>query len=103
MKAVLRIPCAEQYAYIEIELDKELTPEEIVDEYRRHTQALKVGEGISEKEMDTFVQNQLAGNNRNNKLSTFQAMSLEQQNSIQRNKRAMARINRKLEQAENQQ
>ena len=46
LKATLRIPTAEQYAYIEVEVED--TPEQIVELYQRFTALVKNGAGKKE-------------------------------------------------------
>lgn len=58
IKAQLRIPTNEQYAYIEVSVEG--TPDEIVEEYKQLTKLIKGGnEGLERKEwnkvLDTYL------------------------------------------------
>ena len=96
MKATLRIATKDAFCFIEAECEG--TSQEIVDQYGelyleyhgRH----KTGSGITDKEMDTFVQNVLEGGT--NHIDLHEKMNEEQQKTYQIIKRAIKRINYKL-------
>jgi len=103
MKIELRIPTAEQYAYVGLEIDssEELTSEMIeraASDYRRATEAIRGGEGIRQNEFDTFIQNQLSGEA--NHIDTYVRMSDEQRLLVQVVKRALQRIQYKINKEE---
>jgi len=53
MKAILRIPTQEQYAYVELHIDdaEELEPNELQDLYAKYSEPFSNGVGLSIKEM----------------------------------------------------
>lgn len=95
MKATLRIPTAQQYSYIEIETEGTL--DEIVDQYNEANTRVNgtAGPGISDKEFNTFIDNQLSG--APNTLETYNQMSPEQQAVVQKVKLSIKRLKAKVE------
>jgi hypothetical protein len=87
-----------QFAYIELQAYG--TQTELLEQYRAFESLLKGGEGIPDKEFDLFVERQLSG--KTNLRETYYRMSPEQQRMVQINKRAIKRINARLERAENE-
>ena len=94
--AQFRFPTT-QFAYIEIEAHG--TQESLLEQYRAFESKLKGGEGVDDKTFDVFVENMISG--QTNKLSTFTAMSPEQQGFVNVVKRAVKRLNSRVEKAEN--
>lgn len=93
MKTTLRLPTADMYAYIEVEIDAD-SIEGAVTEYNRAMGLVRGGEGIPEADFRTFLDNQAMGNNKNH-METYQAMSPKQQEHVQVNKRMFARLKAK--------
>lgn len=89
MKATLHFP-TEQYGFAEIEVEV-TSVEEAIEMYRS---APKVGSGIDDRSFDTFIERQLGGET--NELDTYQKMSPEQQKLVQVNKRALKRLEAKI-------
>lgn len=96
-KAVIRVPTPEQYAFLEIH--HEGTMEALHEAYTAATAMFKHGEGLQDVLFDQFIQNQISG--LPNKLEDYNKMSLEQQRYVQINKRAIKRINYKINKEEN--
>lgn len=91
-KATLRVPTAEQYAYIELHLEDTL--EALHEAYNAATGMFKHGDGLPDSEFDHFIQKQISGEP--NMMSDFNRMSPEQQKYVGIIKRAVKRINYKL-------
>lgn len=91
-KATLRIPTAEQYAFVEVQIDG--TAEQIQDAYYELTRSFKPKEGIPEKDFNEFLENQ-ALNNSKNHIETYNLMSEIQKTIVQTNKRLFARLKAK--------
>lgn len=87
-RATLRIPTAEQYAYIEITVED--TPESILDAYRDFTRKVKGSEGLQEKDFSKFIDQYLLG--QSNHVEEYQKMSDEQKRTVQIIKRSLARL-----------
>jgi hypothetical protein len=96
-RATVRI-ATDMYEFIELEVND--TPEAIFDAYRRMKRLNISSGGITDKEFDQFIENQLSG--KTNLLETYNKMSTTQQSIVQINKRAIKRINAKIERAENE-
>lgn len=94
MKATLRIPTAQQYSYIEIETEGTL--DEIVDQYNEANARVngKSGQGISDKEFNAFIDNQMSGIP--NTLETYNQMSPEQQMVVQKVKLSIKRLQARI-------
>jgi len=96
MKATLRIPTAEQYAYIEVQVDG--TSDEIVGAYEEMTKAVKGGEGLSDKEYNAWTDKYITGGGDgmdSNDLELYHKMDKEQQSHIQWMKRSLKRLEAK--------
>lgn len=94
MKTSIQIRTAD-FEYINQEYDSELSAEEAVEKFHELKTAFGgQGFGISEKEMDAFVENQLLGK-LDGMLEVFTQMSGTQVKEIQRIKRALKRIKAK--------
>lgn len=91
-EAILRVPTAEPYAYLEIKVYNDA--EAIYAAYQRFTKLIKGEEGISDSEFDQFIENQISG--KGNLLGTYNRMSNEQRKYVQINKRAVSRIHYKV-------
>lgn len=59
LKAKLRIPTAEQYAYLEVEVEG--THSEILEHYEKFNQLVKVGMGLDQKEWNECLDRYLSG------------------------------------------
>lgn len=98
-KVTLRIPTADQYAFIELVFENDTLggenfgPEDVFIEYQRFTEVFKPKDGIAAKTFDTFVEKQLLGSGNN--VDTYNAMSLPQKTFVQIVKRALKRIQAK--------
>lgn len=84
----LRIPLKEQYSYLESEVETE-TIEEAYEIYQQTVQWINC-DGVDEKTMDLFVENQISG--QGNSADVFAEMNPQQQREVQRIKRAIARL-----------
>lgn len=99
MKAHLRVP-TEQYAYIEVTVEhKEDSIDRVIesyfsvkDAYEQKVIERQGGEGMDEKEMDTWVYNMLLG--KGNDADVYQKATPAQQKELHRIKRALAKIKR---------
>lgn len=89
MKTTLRLPTAEQYAYIELEIDAE-NIESAVAEYHNAMRAIKGGGGLDEKEYNAFIDRYLLGEK--NHVEDYEKMDDKQKDFIQTIKRSLARI-----------
>lgn len=90
MKALLRIPTKESYAYIEVECEG--TDDEIVSQYRKMTVAVTGGFGLEEKEWNRILDNYLWGTG-DMRPDEYEGMSPAQQEVIQLIKRSRKRSN----------
>lgn len=94
MKAQLRIPTKEPYAYIEATVEG--TPESILEVYNDFTALLKdpvALQGLSVKDWQTTLDRYLSENVMDS--NAYKAMSAEQQKFCQELKRAFARLKAK--------
>ena len=82
MKATLHIP-TEQYGFVEVEVEAD-SVEEAVSLYPKN------GEGLSDKEFNAFIDNQLIGSD--NHIEQYEKASADQKAIIQVIKRALKRI-----------
>lgn len=92
MKAHLRLPTGDQYAYIEIETEVNSIEDAVVG-YNGAMRLIKPSEGLPDKEFDAFLERQLLGEG--NDVNEWEKMSPEQKKYIQANKRALNRISYK--------
>jgi len=90
--ATVRIPC-DQYAFIEVIVHD--TPEEIIEVYKQMTKLYQGGTGVTEPEFQKALDRYLTENVM--EAEVYVAMNKEQQNIIQNIKRALKRINKRLE------
>lgn len=92
MKILLHIP-TEQYGFVSIEVDKSFPPQEVRELYDEYSRAFKLGamNGVSPKDFDQFIQNQLSG--KGNHTDYIEKLSPAQYEHYQINKRALKRIN----------
>jgi len=90
MKYTLRIPAAEQYAYIETEFEGEA--EDAIEEYRRLTKSMTGGSGLEPKEFNAFLDEYLEHDSINADPGIVEKMNLEQSDLIQTIKRSRTRI-----------
>ena len=92
MKATLRLPTQDQYAFIEVETEV-MSKEEAIESYHEAMRLLKPKEGISDRDFNAFLDRQLLGES--NHVEEYQLMSQEQKNVVQAVKRALKRIEAK--------
>ena len=92
MKIHYRIPTSEQYAYVEVEQEMELstTSEDIRSVYDDLTAAFKVREGLPDKDFDQFIQKVIENNP--NEIEDLEGLSPDQHKLMQIVKRAVNRI-----------
>ena len=88
MKAKIRIPTRDPYAFIE--LDAEGTLEEINDTYHEMTSLHAVGGGLEPKEWNKALDTYLSTNELES--DTYERMSANQKGLIQEIKRAFKRL-----------
>ena len=96
LKATLRIPTAEQYAYIEVQVEG--TEEEILGHYHQLTKQVHGGEGLSDKEYNAWTDKYITGGGDGMDsvdLENYYKMNKEQQSHIQWMKRSLKRIEAK--------
>lgn len=89
MKTVIRVP-TEQFAFVEQEFDREMTPDEVIEAYNALQRAYKGGDGLNDKDFNAFIDRYLLGDK--NHVEEYQLMNKEQQNVCQIIKRSLARI-----------
>lgn len=94
MKAQLRIPTAESYAYIEVTVEG--SEEEIVKQYHKLTNAVRGGFGLDDKKFNACLDEYLTTNTLKNGTELYAEMSLSQQAVFQEVKKAMARLKTKI-------
>lgn len=90
MKATLRIPTKEQYAYIEVEMEG--SQEEIMEKYNEMTKAVFGGFGLERLEFNKVIDTYLTKGTIES--SQYESLSKEQQDIIQEIKRSFARLNK---------
>lgn len=89
IKATLRVPTADPYAYIELEQQVE-SAEAAVEAYNEVTQLVKGGNGLPEKEWRNFLDNMLLGES--NLVDTYEQTNQEQRKIINEVKKALKRL-----------
>lgn len=92
MKHILRIPTTEQYAYVEAEFEG--TSEDAVEAYRRLTDLVRGGAGITDKEFNDFLDVYLETGSIPNGADIYARMDLSQQATVQCIKRSINRRKR---------
>ena len=92
MKVTLRLPTQDQYAFIEVETEV-LSVEQAVEGYNAAMGLLRSGEGMSDKELDTWIENMLLGDG--NDADTYSKATTAQKVELHRIKRALNRIKAK--------
>lgn len=92
MKATLRIPTYEQYAYIEVEAEG--TAEEILHQYQEVTLLVKGGTGLPDKDFSAVLDRYLWGDG-HMEADEYATMNLDQQSIIQVIKRSRKRVQSK--------
>ena len=92
MKTILRIPCTEQYAYIEHEFEG--SADDAVTEYRRLTQLVTGGTGMDTKDFNKIVDELMVKNSISGDPGMMESMNIEQATVIQAIKRSRARTNK---------
>lgn len=92
MKTTYRVPVG-QFEFVEVVSQKNMTEAEVAQNFYTLRDAFKVQEGIDDKVMDTFVQNQLMETG--NDVNIYEAMTPAQQKEVQRVKRIMKRLKTK--------
>ena len=93
MKAQLRIPTNESYAYIEV--SAEGTEEEIIAQYHKLTNAVKGGFGLEKKEWNAAIDEYLNTSSLVNGTEIYAQMNVEQQSCFQEIKKSLKRIEAK--------
>lgn len=86
-KAEITIPTE---AFGNIKPTVEGTPQAIVEAYKEFAKEWKGGEGLTEAEMDSFIEKQLLGES--NDINQYERATPNQKTEIQRIKRALKRI-----------
>lgn len=95
MKITYRVPTQDPYAFVEIEMDAEpVPPEAIHEEYEKIKAAFRIGEGLSEKVIDAFLEEYLSTGTVMDGTELYAEMSKEQQKWVQCIKRTIKRINK---------
>ena len=94
-EAELHVP-VEQYGFIAVKVND--TAGGLIEAYRAISEANRTGEGLSNEEFDAFIQRQVSG--QPNHIEDYNSMSQEQQKYVQIIKRAIKRINYKLNEEE---
>ena len=89
LKATLRIPTNEQYAYVEAQVEG--TREEIVEEYKLLTNAVRGGFGLEDKLFNKCLDEYLNTGTMNGGSELYAQMSLDQQNVFQQIKKSFKR------------
>lgn len=89
-KTILRIPGKEQYSYVEVEFDIELSPEECAAELARYTKAMTGGAGLDMRDFNRVLDRYLWGDGKMTP-DEYEGMNLDQQGIIQTIKRSRAR------------
>lgn len=94
MKITYRIP-TEQYAYVEIEREEEtITPKEIRSTYYNLSQAFKPTVGMSDKEVDAWLDNMFL--EKGNSTDVWAKRSPEQEKWLKCIKRSLSRVANKV-------
>lgn len=88
MKATLRIPTLDQYAFVEVEFDG--TEEEIVAQYQKLKMLVTGGVGMDTKDFNRVLDKYLWGDG-TLEADEYASMNLDQQSIIQTIKRSRAR------------
>ena len=89
MKTVIRVP-TEQFAFVEQEFDREMTPEAVIEAYNALQKAYKGGSGLSTKEFNACLDQYLKDGT--GETEKFYAMDKEQQRVFQEIKKSLNRI-----------
>ncbi len=90
MKATLRIPTLEMYAYIELEVEG--TPDDIYAQYREWTDRVRSGSSIGDKEFNNILDQLIEKQSIASDPGVMEQMSGDQRMLIQAIKRSQARI-----------
>lgn len=88
MKATLRIPTLDPYAYVEVEMDG--TEGEIIEQYSHLTQLVRGGTGLPDADFRRVLDRYLWGDG-HMLAEEYETMNLDQQSIIQTIKRSRAR------------
>jgi len=98
MKVIYRLSPGPQFEYVEVHSEEpnEIEPKEIARYYEEYSSAFrpKPINSLNDKEYDTFIQNMLEGGS--NHVEDIERMSPEQQKYMQIVKRALNRIEYKI-------
>lgn len=89
MKATLRIPTKEQFAFIELEMEVD-SPDAAVEAYHTTTGLFQPKSGLPDKDFNSFLDTYLESNTGD--VNVYNKMSKEQQDVIQTIKRSVKRI-----------
>lgn len=97
MKQILRLPTADQYAYIELELgDSEVLTDDLIHEsitnYNRAMGQIKGNPGITEKYFNAILEEYLTTKTIRNGQEIYEKLSPNQRNTIQDIKRTYQRL-----------
>ena len=90
MKATLRVPTNEQYAYIECQVEG--TEEEIVAQYHKMTSAVRGGFGLSDDQFNVCLDEYRTTGTLKEGTEFYAEMSLEQQAIFQAIKKSDKRL-----------
>lgn len=93
MKYELHIP-VEQYGFVAAMIETE-DPDEVVEHYNALKASFSVGDGLSAKDMDKFLEEYLGTSTVKNGTESYVQMNPEQQRWVQCIKRALKRIEAK--------
>lgn len=91
IKATLRIPTEEQYAYIELQMDVD-SEDAAVEAYKRVTGLVKGGQGLDIKEWQSVLDEFLSTDTVIDGISYWERMNNTQRNILQEIKKSMKRI-----------
>lgn len=92
MKATLRLPTKDQYAYIELETEV-MSADDAVVAYNDAMRLLKPSEGLPAKEFNAFLDKYLTENTGD--LETYNRMNQQQKDVIQEIKKSFKRLKTK--------
>ena len=93
MKTIIRLPL-EQFAFIEQEFDKEMTPAEAIEAYNELQRAYKGGDGLTAKEIDAMLDSYFLGKGVDS--NQYAKLNAEQVKWIQAFKRCINRCKGKV-------
>lgn len=92
MKTTLRIQTLDQYSFIEIDLEGELTPEQVMEKYQAYKKSVTGGVGLDTKEFNRVLDRYLTEKTMD--ATDYEDMNTDQIAIIQSIKRSFARTNK---------